>query len=180
MTATRAVWNRIQSGDHRIMRSVHHWRPPKWFRKAMVIFTRMGDGWLWYALAAGILLFGGPHRFLALASAASAAGAGILIFMGVKRVSRRQRPCELEPHCWSMIAPPDEFSFPSGHAITAFAIAVSLEFFYPGLGWALLFVAFGIAASRIVLGMHFLSDVLAGSSIGALLGFSAVHLLNSL
>ena len=99
--------------------------------------------------------------------------------MGVKRVSRRRRPCELEPHCWSAIAPPDEFSFPSGHAITAFAIAVSLEMFYPGLGWALLFVAVGVATSRIVLGMHFLSDVLVGSSIGALLGFAAVHFISS-
>jgi len=179
MTATRAVWNRIQSGDHRIMRSVHHWRPPRWFRKAMVIFTRLGDGWGWYALGIAILVWGGPQRFVALGTAASAAGAGILLFMGVKRVSRRRRPCELEPHCWSVIAPPDEFSFPSGHAITAFAIAVSLESFYPGLGWALLFVAVGVASSRIVLGMHFLSDVLVGSSIGALLGYAAVHLMNS-
>ncbi len=51
--------------------------------------------------------------------------------------------------------PPDQFSFPSGHTITAFAVAVSLSRFYPELATGLLFCALSIAASRILLGMHF-------------------------
>ena len=72
-----------------------------------------------------------------------------------------------------MILPPDQFSFPSGHSITAFAIAVPIGLFYPELRVPLLLVAASIAASRIVLGMHFLSDVLAGSALGAVLGYAA-------
>jgi undecaprenyl-diphosphatase len=74
------------------------------------------------------------------------------------------------------VLPPDQFSFPSGHSITAFTIAVCVGLFYPQLQDALLLVAVSIAASRVVLGMHFLSDVLAGSAIGAALGFASFHL----
>ncbi len=50
MTVTKAVWNQIQSNDHRLMRRVHRWRAPRWFRILMIGATRGGDGWLWYAL----------------------------------------------------------------------------------------------------------------------------------
>lgn len=88
-------------------------------------------------------------------------------FTLLKKISGRQRPCAIAPHCWATLLPPDRFSFPSGHTITAFAVAVALGSFYPALLPLLLFFALSIAASRILLGMHFLSDVLAGALIGA-------------
>ena len=84
----------------------------------------------------------------------------------LKRVFRRKRPCELEPHCWADLLPPDQFSFPSGHTITAFAVTAALAGFYPEMLPGLLFCAISIAASRVVLGMHFLSDVIAGAVLG--------------
>ncbi len=178
MTVARAVWNRIESRDFRIMRRVNRWSPPRWFRSFMIASTRLGDGWLWYATGAGVLLWGGSQRFVAVGSAGLAVLSGILLFVILKRVSHRKRPCELEPHCWASILPPDQFSFPSGHSITAFAIAICLGSFYPDLLPALLLAAASIAASRIILGMHFLSDVVAGSAIGILLGSSFLHLFS--
>ena len=96
--------------------------------------------------------------------------AGILLFRALKHASRRKRPCEIEPHCWASILPPDKYSFPSGHSITAFAVAMSIGLFYPQLQGCLLATAFLIAGSRIILGMHFLSDVLAGSVLGRAAG----------
>jgi undecaprenyl-diphosphatase len=52
--------------------------------------------------------------------------------------------------------------------------------FYPDLTGVLLAVAFLIASSRVILGMHFLSDVLAGSVIGALLGLISYHVFVAL
>jgi membrane-associated phospholipid phosphatase len=57
-------------------------------------------------------------------------------------------------------------------------MAICIGMFYPQLQGALLFMAVCIAVSRIILGMHFLSDVIAGSAIGAALGFSAFHIFN--
>jgi len=175
MTVRKAVWNQIESNDHRLMRRVHRWRAPRWFRILMIVATRGGDGWLWYAVGLVLFFFGGEDRYLAIGAAASSAAAGILLFRALKHSSRRKRPCEIEPHCWASILPPDKYSFPSGHTITAFAVAIAVGLFYPQLLVSLLAAAFLIAASRIILGMHFLSDVLAGAVLGSGLGFLSFH-----
>jgi undecaprenyl-diphosphatase len=176
MTVRKAVWNQIESNDHRLMRRLHRWRAPRWFRILMILSTRSGDGWLWYALGIILYFYGGAHRFVAIGAAGSAAVAGIVLFRLLKRTSRRSRPCEIEPHCWSSILPPDRYSFPSGHSITAFSVAVTVGCFYPQLFAPLLTAAFLIAASRIILGMHFLSDVVVGSAIGVALGTAAFYI----
>lgn len=176
MTVAKAVWNQIQSNDHRLMRRVHRWRAPRWFRILMIVSTRGGDGWLWYVLTLILLLYGGPHRYAAIGSGFAAEAVGILLFRFLKHSSRRKRPCEIEPHCWASILPPDKYSFPSGHSITAFAVAMSIGFFYPQLQGPLLAIAVLIASSRIILGMHFLSDVLVGSAIGAMLGLASFYI----
>ena len=130
MTVAKAVWNQIQSNDHRLMRRVHRWRAPRWFRILMIVATRGGDGWLWYALAV-ILLCSTEARTASPRSARALPrrSSGILLFRALKHSSRRKRPCEIEPHCWASILPPDKYSFPSGHSITAFAIAISIGLF---------------------------------------------------
>jgi undecaprenyl-diphosphatase len=175
MTVRKALWNQIESSDHRLMRHVHRWRAPRWFRILMILSTRGGDGWLWYALGIILYFYGGPHRFAAIGAAGSAAVAGIFLFRALKKTSHRQRPCDIEPHCWSSVLPPDRYSFPSGHSITAFAVAVSIGLFYPELMASLLTAAILIAASRIILGMHFLSDVVVGSAIGVVLATAVFH-----
>jgi undecaprenyl-diphosphatase len=124
-----------------------------------------------------ILLVGGGQRFPAIGAATLAAGAGIAVFLRLKKATGRQRPCALEPHCWATLLPPDQFSFPSGHTISAFAVAVSLSVFYPELAAGLFFCALSVAASRILLGMHFLSDVLAGAAIGTALAGGSTWLM---
>jgi len=96
------------------------------------------------------------------------------VFLALKERIGRKRPCEIGPVGWVSLLPPDQFSFPSGHTITAFAVVVPLLYFYPALTPALLFCAFSVAVSRIILGMHFLSDVLAGCVIGGGLGYIAI------
>jgi undecaprenyl-diphosphatase len=178
MIGTRAVAGFIEVRDFRLMRRVHRWRPPLWVRLWMLGASRLGDGWIWYGLGLIILLRGGPARFAAVGTSALAAFGGILLFRALKRISGRKRPCALEPHCWANILPPDQYSFPSGHSITAFAIVIPLSLFYPHLMDVLLFLAVSIALSRILLGMHFLSDVLAGALIGAGLGYSSYVFLH--
>jgi undecaprenyl-diphosphatase len=155
------------------MQCVNNWPAPRWVRLWMIWSTRGGDGWLWCALTLAVLLFGGREKWAAAAAAGSAAGAGCAVFLLLKRLTGRKRPCAIAEHCWATLLPPDRFSFPSGHSITAFAVAVPAAMFYPSLFTGLLFCALSVALSRILLGMHFLSDVLAGCAIGAALGYGA-------
>jgi len=173
MTARRAVWNFIEVRDHQVMRRLHHWRAPRWLRVWMVLATRLGDGWIWYSVGIALLLFGGDLRFTALAASATAEAATIALFRVLKKASRRKRPCQLEAHCWAHVLPPDQFSFPSGHSMSAFAIAIPLCIFYPELQAPLLVLSLSIAVSRVILGMHFVSDVVVGSLLGAGLGYGS-------
>ena len=161
----------ITKGDYSVMRRANNWEAPRWVRLYVVSATRGGDGWLWYAMGLAILALGGKTRFEAVGAAGIASALSILLFQWLKRLTGRRRPCEIEPHCWATLLPPDQFSFPSGHTMTAFAVAIPLLLFYPTLTIGLLFCAFSIAISRVLLGMHFLSDVVAGAAIGTALGY---------
>src|SRR5579859_1042681 len=174
MTVARQVWGFIERRDHRVMRRLNRWRAPRWVRYWMIAATRLGDGWLWYSLALILLVVGGPQRYAAVSASALAAIVGVGVFKLLKRLSHRQRPCQLEPHCWSKVLPPDRFSFPSGHTMTAFSIALVVSYFYPSLEGPLFFLAISIGISRVVLGMHFLSDVLAGMVLGVALGCASI------
>jgi undecaprenyl-diphosphatase len=177
---TRAIVGFGERTDHTVMRRVNGWRAPRWLRLWMIAATRGGDGWLWYGMGLVVALFGDSDRLPALLSAFVAVGSGIGVFLVLKRSCGRKRPCAMHPHCWATLLPPDQFSFPSGHTITAFSMALTLGAFYPSMLPGLLFCAASVAVSRILLGMHFLTDVLAGALIGTLLARMSVDLIRLL
>ncbi len=175
MTIPRA-FGAVAVADFWIMRRLNRWRPPRWFRWWMLVATRAGDGWLWASCALAILLAGDERRYAAVFAGTVAMFAAIAMFLVVKRAVNRRRPCALEPHCWASLLPPDQFSFPSGHSMTSFAAASALSHYYPEAAPALLACAAAVAVSRVVLGMHFLSDVLAGSALGCAIAWAVVAL----
>ena len=75
----------------------------------------------------------------------------------------------MDPLAWF---PSDRFSFPSGHALNAFANGSVIALAFPLAAVPVLAIAASVAASRVVLGLHWLSDVLAGALVGLLLGTS--------
>jgi len=167
----------IVTGDRILMRRINQWLAPNWIRKWMVAASRGGDGWLWSVIGLVVLCFGGERRTDALETGFLAVATGLAAFLILKRIAGRERPCATEPHCWSSLLPPDRFSFPSGHTITAFAVAISIGLFYPALIPGLIFCALSVAASRVLLGLHYLSDVVAGMAIGTAIGLAAFHWL---
>ena len=176
MTRARA-FSILSAPDYQLMRRVNRWRAPRWVRWWSIGATRAGDGWLWSLCGVALLASQDADRYAAVVAGLLAAAMGIVVFRVVKKAVGRKRPCMIEPHCWATLLPPDQFSFPSGHSITAFAVAVSLGYFYPPLLAGLLFCAASVAISRILLGLHFLTDVLAGSALGAALGYVAALLI---
>jgi undecaprenyl-diphosphatase len=167
----------LSAPDMNVMRRLNRWRAPRWVRWWMLLATRAGDGWLWGLVGIAVLFSPDTMRLRAIEAAACAVACGTLLFHAVKRVFCRTRPRDIEPHCWAHIVTSDKFSFPSGHSTTAFAMALSLGSFYPEILPVLLVLAANVAISRVVVGMHFVSDVLVGSGMGALLGYAAFRLV---
>ncbi len=159
----------VHDSDARVTARLLGWRPAGWVCAATVGATRLGDGWVW--LAALVALLTGGDRLRRVAAAGVLAGlAASATFAALKRRFRRPRPCEWIAHPWSTIRPPDKFSFPSGHTINAFAICTVLAYQWPLVLPALFATAAAIGASRVALGLHYVSDVVAGAILGFVIG----------
>jgi undecaprenyl-diphosphatase len=107
----------------------------------------------------------------ALAALSSAALAGVTVML-LKGLFERARPPLMDPGLDPIGSVPGSASFPSGHAATAFAAAVAVGMVYPRFRTPLLVLAATVAASRVYLGVHFATDVLAGSLLGAAIGLA--------
>lgn len=137
----------------------------------MIALSVVGGGW--GALSVVPLLAWNRTRRFAFALAAVLTTTAVLVFV-LKRVFARVRPCNGLPDIHS-IAPPTDFSFPSGHAAGSFAFAVFVAIVLVNKGGtgrllaALLLVLFaiGVGLSRIALGVHYPGDVLAGALLGS-------------
>lgn len=126
----------------------------------------LGNGIFWYALMLALLLHDPsdavlPVLHMALVGAVSTATYSIL-----KRSTGRARPFQVVPAVSAGAAPLDAFSFPSGHTLHAVAFTMVAASYYPSLALPLSLLGALIAASRVVLGLHYPSDVLAGALIG--------------
>lgn len=84
----------------------------------------------------------------------------------IKRVVRRPRPSD--PSVQVLVTTPSDLSFPSAHAASTTAACVALSGMIGSLPAAAL--AGGMAVSRVVVGVHYPSDVAAGAAVGALAG----------
>lgn len=141
-----------------------------WLTAVFKIVSRLGDGSLWGAVGVSLLFLGGSAGRSAVAAAGVSALLAVGLFTLMKRLIRRPRPYESWSDLSCLVAPPDRFSFPSGHTLTAFAMYGSLGSLVPVLVPFLLMSAILIGLSRIYLGAHYPTDVLIGGLLGTLLG----------
>jgi undecaprenyl-diphosphatase len=95
----------------------------------------------------------------------------------LKRVVQRPRPCDALGRPLALVDLPDPFSFPSGHAAAATAVAASVALAHPMAGAVVLPLAGLVAASRVRLRVHHLGDVVAGAGLGLAGALAAAALL---
>jgi undecaprenyl-diphosphatase len=94
---------------------------------------------------------------------------GVAVYTLLKRVFVRERPFIRHDTISLAAAPLDRYSFPSGHTLHAVSFTWQACAHFPELAWVLVPLAALIAGSRVILGLHYPSDVLAGAAIGATL-----------
>lgn len=137
--------------------------------KALSHFGEHSAGWV---VLAGIGAVADDRRRSEWLWAAGGAVAAHAASIAVKRMVRRPRPTH--PSVSVEVGTPGKLSFPSSHASSSTAAAVLLGRL-TGLPLPLVVVP-GMAVSRLVLGVHYPTDVLAGSTLGAATAIAVRHL----
>lgn len=139
----------------------------------------LGDGIAWYGLMAVLLL---RYRNEAVVPVLHMMVVGMICTAGYKLLkahTSRPRPYQVHRSIRHFIAPLDRFSFPSGHTLHAVAFSLIAVAYYPALTATLTVFSLLVAASRVVLGLHYPSDVVAGAAIGGGIALASLKFLTS-
>lgn len=137
--------------------------------RIFAIASRLGDGVFWYALMGLLPVFDGWRGAGVSLRLALTGALGTVIYCWLKNSIQRPRPCEARDDLWRTVEPLDRFSFPSGHTLHALSFTIMVGHTYPLLFLFLLPFTILVACSRMVLGLHYPTDVLWGAGIGTTL-----------
>jgi len=142
---------------------------PGFLRSVAAFFAHSGDSWFWFAALIGLWFFSSPAwkqwevvEFFGILGLAG-------VVLAIKFLVRRKRP---EGEWGGIYRNTDPHSFPSGHAARAFLIAVVGTALAPSI-WLIVFLwvwAPLVSLARVSMGVHYLSDVVAGAVLGIIIG----------
>lgn len=163
----RLYLDRMHQFDTSLCIFVNHTSQYRFIRDCFRIISRLGDGLFWYAMMLGLLVSFGENALLPVMHVCLTGLTGTIIYKWLKGKTLRPRPFEVLQDIWLTGKPLDKFSFPSGHTLHAVTFSVMLLAYYPVLSIVVLPFTGLVALSRVVLGLHYPSDVIAGALIGA-------------
>lgn len=142
-----------------------------------IALSRSGDVYLYLLVPLLLWLLGAPSsgEFFTLLLVGFAVER--IVYRSLKNTLKRPRPPNAIPGFNSRIVASDKFSFPSGHSSGAFLLATTLSVIYGGPVLAIYLWASGVAFSRVLLGVHFPGDILAGALMGSSIALACAALL---
>lgn len=162
------VFRRLDRAELRLCQTFNRASRRRWVHELFAAISRLGNGIFWYTLMLFLATTQGRAGLIAAGHMGLVGAAALLLYTLLKRRLMRERPFVSHANIALGTAPLDRFSFPSGHTLHAVAFSVIALSYFPLLAWVLVpFVAL-TALSRIVLGLHYPSDVVAGAVLGLL------------
>jgi undecaprenyl-diphosphatase len=164
-----AVLRQFDAFEAELCLRVNRWGRAELVRRFFATVSRLGDGYFWLMVGGVCLVLRGGTAVPFLIEAGAAAAVGVLVYKLMKSRLVRERPYVTNGAIRCGAPPLDRYSFPSGHTLHAVCLTVLLAECEPLLLAVTAPFAVLVAISRVVLGLHYPSDVLAGAGIGGAL-----------
>lgn len=155
----------------RRINALSRWGGVKRFFSAI---SRLGDYPAWIGFGLVVALQQGSNAGVFAIQTIATAGTGILVYKLLKQRLVRERPYITHSDIECGTAPLDRYSFPSGHTLHAVSLTMVYGSYEPSILFVMVPFALLIAASRVILGLHYPSDVLVGAGIGAAIATTSI------
>lgn len=150
-----------------------NWRVIRTF---FTMISKLGNGRFWYSL---MLILPCVHGFYGIRASLHMGLTALVVlstYRFVKGAAQRPRPGAVHEAIWQATAALDEYSFPSGHTMHAVAFTFIATAWFPGLLIPLTVFTLLVALSRIILGLHYPTDVILGAIFGMLISLMSLKM----
>jgi undecaprenyl-diphosphatase len=163
--------------DNVFLSNVFQLNDKKYISTILPLASHSANGYYYPLIPALLFLLDPAKAMLFLITGLIAFAVELPVCTVMKYGIKRNRPFEILGTMYKRSSPPDRYSLPSGHTSAAFVIAILLSYFYPVLMLPAVIWASLVGLSRIYLGVHYPTDVLAGMAVGILSGLSGIILV---
>lgn len=164
----RGLVERVVAWDLALLRALAALVLPRAVTLPLLVLVRLGDGWIWAAVAAS-LYWALPLAQLktAVAHCLVAFALSLALYWPIKLLVRRTRPHDGGHGITARVPPLDRYSFPSGHTMNNLAVALTLSQYVPHTTALAVGLPLLLGSLRVYFGVHYLSDIWGGATLGA-------------
>jgi undecaprenyl-diphosphatase len=170
------AFQRFEAAEVKVCRYLNRSSRSSTVRQSFRMVSWLGDGWVWYGVMLALPLVYGTEGLRATLHMALTGALALTLYKIIKNRAVRERPYVTHSAIECASAPLDRYSFPSGHTMHAVCFTLLATSYFPEWTSALISLTLLIALSRVILGLHYPTDVAAGAALGGALGFASLLL----
>lgn len=174
----KSFFQKIDKFEHNICLYFNNFSKKNNIKRFFSIISRLGDGVLWYTLMLGLFFLFGFKGYIVAIGMGLMAIINVAIYKSLKSRLVRERPYISFRDLSCGTPPLDQYSFPSGHTLHAVSFTMVCVYFFPVFAVFLIPISILIAVSRMVLGLHYPTDVVMGTLIGIVISISAIQVIS--